>query len=305
MSEQNTSLTGILCVNKPEGFTSFDVIAKLRGMTRCRKIGHSGTLDPMATGVLPLFFGGATKAVDLLPQTDKAYIADFRLGLTTDTQDSTGRVLSEHASCITKAELLAVLAAFQGEIMQLPPMYSAVQVNGQRLYDLARRGVEVERTPRAVTIHELKLLSFDERQQIGQLYARCSKGTYIRTLCHDIGEQLGTGAIMTGLCRTEACGFTLDDCVTLDQIQLAAGQGAVHQLLRPVSTVFMSYPAIQLNETQSRMFVNGVKLDLHRIARVETGPCSVWDSQRRFLGLALPDRDQMELRILKLFFEGK
>ena len=195
MAEQN----GILCIDKPEGFTSFDVVAKLRGIARERRVGHAGTLDPMATGVLPLFFGRATKACDILPRQDKRYLADFRLGVTTDTQDETGRVLCERdPSGVSEADVRKAAARFTGEIMQVPPMYSALRVEGKRLYELARQGVEVERKARPVTIHSLDFVSWDGASHTCRIDVHCSKGTYIRTLVADIGEALGCGAVMTG-----------------------------------------------------------------------------------------------------------
>ena len=186
-----SGLNGILCINKPEGFTSFDVIAKLRGILKTKKLGHAGTLDPMATGVLPVFAGFATKACDILPDSDKSYIAGFRLGVTTDTQDRTGTILHQRPANHLTAEMIEqALPAFRGEILQLPPMYSAVSVNGQRLYELARKGIEVERTPRPITIYRLELLRYDPASQEGEMEISCSKGTYIRTILHDLGETL-------------------------------------------------------------------------------------------------------------------
>ena len=189
-------MNGILCINKPQGFTSFDVAAKLRGMLKTKKIGHAGTLDPMATGVLPVFVGNATKACDIMPDSSKAYRASFRLGEQSDTQDSTGTILKTAEVNCTAADIEALLPKFRGEIMQIPPMYSAVSVNGKRLYELARQGIEVERESRNVTIYSLELLNFDEETQSGTLKVACSKGTYIRTLCEDIGNYLGTGGTL-------------------------------------------------------------------------------------------------------------
>ena len=201
MTEQG----GILCIDKPEGFTSFDVVAKLRGIARERRVGHAGTLDPMATGVLPLFFGRATKACDILPRQDKRYLASFKLGVTTDTQDITGTVLSEQTPDADEARVRAAAAGLVGDIMQTPPMYSAVRVNGQRLYELARRGVEVERAARPVTVYSIDFTACDVQANTFTIDVHCSKGTYIRTLIADIGAALGCGAVMTALRRTMAC----------------------------------------------------------------------------------------------------
>lgn len=295
---------GVLCVNKPQNFTSFDVIAKLRGITRMKKLGHSGTLDPMATGVLPVFFGGATKATDLLPNQDKCYKVSFRLGMVTDTQDIWGKELSHSGKPVSLAELEEVLPRFRGDILQLPPMYSAVSVNGQRLYDLARRGIEVEREPRPITVHELTLLGYDPEKREGEAIVHCSKGTYIRTICHDIGEALGTGGVMTGLCRVEAAGFSLDDCLTLDEIQSLADEGKLWEHIFPVERMFLEYPKCCLNEIQARMFLNGVRLDLNRLAvKNLNGRCRIYGNDGTFLGLADADPETKELRLKKFFLE--
>lgn len=298
----DTNLCGVLCINKPQSFTSFDVIAKLRGISGTRKIGHSGTLDPMATGVLPIFFGAATKACDLLPDTDKRYTAGIRFGQTSDTQDIWGNLLTQSGRFPKPEELAAILPEFTGPLEQLPPMYSAVQVNGQRLYDLARKGIEVERSPRSIIIHSLSLLHYSPETGEALLDVSCSKGTYIRTLCHDIGQKLGTGAVMSSLVRTEAAGFLVDDCITLEQAQQAAEKGCFPSLLKPVERLFENYPAIVLNDIQARMFQNGVRLDLNRIRCAKIGGThSVYNQQKEFLGLAICDFDKMELVLQKLF----
>lgn len=304
MTQNATAFQGVLCVNKPQKFTSFDVIAKLRGMTRTRKLGHSGTLDPMATGVLPVFFGGATKACDLVPITDKRYRAGVRFGQTTDTQDVWGTVLREDPRPVSRDALEDALRGFRGTISQLPPMYSAVQINGQRLYDLARKGVEVERTPRKITIHSLELLSYEESTREAVVDVCCSKGTYIRTLCHDLGEVLGCGGIMTSLVRTEAAGFTLADCRTLEEIQALVDEGRLGEALLPVEALFRGLPAIRLSPVQSRMFENGVRLDLNRVRHQEIpGSHAVYDSEGTFLGLAQCQTETEELVMEKLFIQ--
>ena len=195
MGWQNSAVNGILLLDKPADFTSFDVCAVVRGMLHTKKVGHSGTLDPMATGVLPILVGSATRALDLIPSHDKTYVAGFRLGMTTDTLDITGNVLSECPAEVSEDELLRAIKAFLGDIMQVPPMYSAVSVGGKKLYDLARQGVEVEREARPVTIYTLTLDSYDSGNASGVLTVSCSKGTYIRTLIDDIGKALGCGAL--------------------------------------------------------------------------------------------------------------
>ncbi len=294
-------MNGILCVNKPEGFTSFDVVAKLRGILRIKRLGHGGTLDPMATGVLPVFVGSATKACDIMPDNTKSYRAGFRLGVVTDTQDVTGEVLSESDCAVSAEEILCILPDFTGRIMQLPPMYSAVQVNGQRLYDLARKGVEVERTPREIEVSSLELVSYDEEQRTGVMDIVCGKGTYIRTIINDIGEKLGCGGIMTSLVRTSSGGFTLDDCYTLDEIQQARDEERLEQLILPIDRVFSALPKLRLNEAQTRMYRNGVKLDLARLRGIlrDTDTYSVYGSDGIFIGTAVTDRENGQLRVGK------
>ena len=228
---------GIIIIDKPAGWTSMDVCAKLRGIFHEKRVGHAGTLDPMATGVLPVFLGRATRAVEFAEQTGKEYLAGLRLGLVTDTQDVTGRVLEERPVTCAPAEVEAALAAFRGEILQVPPMYSAVKIGGKKLYELARKGREVERKPRPVTIHALELL---ERTGAGDylLRVRCSKGTYVRTLCHDVGAALGCGGTLSALRRTEAAGFGLDRAVRLEDVQAAADRGEAERLLLPVDAYF-------------------------------------------------------------------
>ncbi len=298
-------MDGIICVNKPSGWTSFDVVAKVRGMAKTKKVGHAGTLDPMATGVLPLFLGNATKVCDILPNDDKGYQAVFRLGITTDTQDITGTVLHQTESSVKKEQLLSLLSRFTGEIQQIPPMYSAVRVNGRRLYDIARSGEQVERKPRAATIYEIRILDFSEERQEVSAEIRCSKGTYIRTLCHDIGEALGVGATLLSLNRHIAGNFTITDCYTLDQLQRMTDEGTLEKYLLPVERVFESLPKIQLNEVQAKKFLNGVRLDLNRLRyQKEIGFHRIFDQNSRFLGLASLNLEKMELVIEKLFARG-
>ena len=295
-------MNGILCINKPQEYTSFDVVARIRGMSKTKRVGHSGTLDPMATGVLPVFIGNATKACDLLPDSDKRYVAGFRLGATSDTLDCYGTLLSERKSHVRVDELSAALDNFRGEIEQIPPMYSAVRVNGQRLYDIARQGGEVERAPRRVTVWELHLLSFDDAAQTGKLEIKCSKGTYIRSLISDLGELLGPGGMMTSLIRTEAGGFTLADCVTLEEAQQLTASGELEGRLLPVDRIFSELPAIRLGEVQSIKYRNGVRLDLNRVRhRDADGYHRVYDHNGVFLGLSSLDRENALLKIEKMF----
>ena len=297
-------MCGIICVNKPSGFTSFDVIAKMRGILKMKRLGHAGTLDPMATGVLPVFVGRATKACDILPDHDKVYEAGFRLGVSTDTQDSTGTVTKErYPSCADLEKLSAVLENFRGNIMQIPPMYSAVSVNGKRLYDLARQGIEVEREARPVTIYTLELSGYDEASHCGTFTVSCSKGTYIRTLINDIGEALGCGGIMTSLVRTKACGFSLDDCVTLEELQETANSDRdFSRFVKPVEAVFSELPVLKLYGPLERMYRNGIKLDLNRIKADITAERIRVYGESGFIGTAVPDRENGVLKVDRNFF---
>lgn len=292
---------GVILVNKPKGFTSFDVIAKLRGILHERRLGHSGTLDPMATGVLPVFVSKATKACDILPENEKSYRAGFSLGFCTDTQDTTGEVVKTSDKKVSRAQVLAELDSFKGRIMQLPPMYSAVQVGGKRLYDLARQGIEVEREPREIEVFDISLEVFDEASQSGRLYISCSKGTYIRTVIHDLGERLGTFGTMNELERTSSQGFSLDECLTLDEIESVAKDGNIDSIIRPIDECFAKYPKIKLSEKQTAMYKNGIKLQSSKVAGAkDSGLYRVYGDE--FLGLAEIKDGENILRIYKNFW---
>lgn len=297
-------MNGILVIDKPKEFTSFDVIAVVRRITGQRKAGHTGTLDPNATGVLPVLLGSATKVQDLILNHDKTYEADFRLGLTSDTLDIWGNVTSECETHLTKADLLALLPKFTGEIEQVPPMYSAVQKNGQRLYDLARKGIEVERESRKVTVYRLELLEFDETTQEGRLLAECSKGTYIRTIIDDLGKCLGCGAVMTELRRTNACGFSLEDSITLDRAKELAQNGELEKQIRSVESMFMECGYVAVTDAQAKRFLNGGALDISRtyLAKVNVQDKDIYrvkTKDNRFLGLGIVD---IESGLLKIHF---
>lgn len=275
---------GILIVDKPAGWTSQDVVAKLRGVFHEKRVGHGGTLDPMATGVLPVFVGRATRAVPFFEHAEKTYEAVLRLGVVTDTQDTTGRVLEKRPVDITTEQLEAVLLRFRGELQQIPPMYSAIKVNGQKLYALARKGQEVERAPRPVTIYELRLAggdpliaaavsgcndaaAFQRPEASGDahrlhdvtLHIHCSKGTYVRTLCHDIGQALGCGGCMAALRRTRAGGYGIEQAHTLEEILAAPDPEA---LLLPADSLFSDRPALTVNETEEKKLRNGAAIPL-------------------------------------------
>ena len=237
---------GILIIDKPRDWTSMDVCAKVRRLLSERRVGHAGTLDPMATGVLPVFVGRATRGVEFAAEGEKEYVAGLRLGVVTDTQDTTGTILEERPVSGMHQDVDRVLERFRGEILQVPPMYSAVKVRGQKLYQLARKGVEVERKPRPVTIYSLELEEQESPRDF-VLRVRCSKGTYVRTLCHDIGAALGCGGTMYSLRRTSACGFTEREAVTLDALARAAERGEAQNLLLPVESLFAGYPALTID----------------------------------------------------------
>lgn len=274
-------MNGFLLINKPAGMTSFGVTARVRKKTGVKRVGHAGTLDPMATGVLPVFIGQAARFCDLLPDHTKGYCARFLLGYTTDTLDSTGAVVQRFPVHAGKAELEALLPRFTGVITQVPPMYSALKQNGRRLYDLARQGVEVERPPRRVTIHRLALIRGDDLSHTYEIDVRCTKGTYIRTLIDDIGRALGCGAVMTALTRTFACGFSLADCVTLEQAETAFEKAVL-----PADRAVEGYPAVTVTEKQAVRFLNGGALDRARLPglSVPAGLCRVYGPEH-FLGL--------------------
>lgn len=238
--------TGILIFNKPQDFTSHDVVAKLRGILRTRKIGHGGTLDPMATGVLPIFVGGATKAADYAAAQDKTYEAGFTLGFATDTQDTTGTVTERSDKRVTADEVREALERFRGPQKQIPPMYSAIKIDGQKLYDLARKGREVERPARDITILDIALLDFDPETQKGSFRVTCSKGTYVRTIVHDLGQKLGTCAAMHALTRTRAGVYDLSEAVTFEQVERARDDGTLASLFHPTDSLFTDYPAVHL-----------------------------------------------------------
>lgn len=254
---QNSELTGILLMDKPQGFTSHDVVAKLRGILHTRKIGHGGTLDPLATGVLPVFVGGATKAADFAAAQDKEYVAGFTLGYCTDTQDATGETLQTSGRRAAREEVERALAQFRGPQQQVPPMYSAVKVNGQKLYDLARKGKEVERPARDIIVHEAALLDFDEAAQKGTLRLTVSKGTYVRTIVNDLGEALGTLAVMHSLVRTRSGAYALDQCRSFDEVERAMQDGTMLQLMLPTDSLFLEHPAVQLTGEGAERIARG------------------------------------------------
>ncbi len=258
-------MNGVLVINKPEEFTSFDVVAIVRKNLHTKKVGHCGTLDPNATGVLPVLVGRAVKAQDILPNHDKSYIATFKLGVVTDTLDVWGKVLEEDKTLVKEHALCEVLEDFKGEIYQIPPMYSAIKVEGKRLYDLAREGKEVKREPRKITVYSLELLEFSEETQEGKIKVACSKGTYIRTLIDDIAKRVCIGGTMTSLIRDSACGFTLEDSVTLEELKTLCEENRVEEKMLSTESLFATYKEVEVSASQAKRFANGGALDTRRI----------------------------------------
>ena len=285
---------GIVVIDKPEGWTSMDVCAKLRGFFHEKRVGHAGTLDPMATGVLPVFVGRATRAVEFAESGDKEYIAGLRLGTVTNTQDTTGEILEQRPVRVTRGQVEAVLESFRGPIQQIPPMYSAIKIGGKKLYELARKGREVERPPREVRILRLELLEGGGEDY--SLRVVCSKGTYIRTLCHDIGQRLGTGGCMSRLRRTMAAGFTLENAVTLEQLLASE---APEGLLLPADRYFAA------NGWEARAVISPAgerRLRSGAPAPYSGAPgrCLAYSQSGEFLGLARCENGQLTLS--KSFF---
>ncbi len=273
-------MTGIILIDKPENITSFGAVARVRRICKEKKCGHSGTLDPMATGVMTVLLGGATRFCELLPSHDKAYTASFCLGTVTDTLDITGKVIRESAVDVTPEQVRAAAECFIGEIEQLPPMYSAVSVNGQRLYELARKGIEAERPSRKVNIYSLEFLS--EKDNEYTISVECSSGTYIRTLIYDIGEKLGCGAVLTSLRRTKANGFDISKAVTLEELE----NGEPESFIIPVEEAMADYPAVTVTAAQANRFSNGGELFTQRLNC--PGICGfyrVYSPENVFLGI--------------------
>ena len=285
-------MNGIVIVDKPQNWTSQDVTARLRRVFNTRRIGHGGTLDPMATGVLPVFVGRATRGVEFFEHAEKTYETILRLGLTTDTEDVTGTTLTESPVSVTDEQVAAVLDTFRGEILQVPPMYSALKVGGQKLCDLARKGKTVERQPRPITIHELNLLERGENTL--RLRVRCSKGTYIRTLCKDIGEALGCGGCMEALRRVTAGEYTIEEAVPLQELLDTAEP---EKYLRGVDTMFRNYPAVNLTANQEKRCRNGNTFSV----KLPDGQYRAYSQSGEFLMLAQVENGVMST--VKSFFE--
>lgn len=292
-------MTGIICIDKPQGMTSFAVCSRLRKIFGEKKVGHAGTLDPLATGVLPVMIGGATKFLSHLPEHDKGYLAEFELGKTTDTLDITGNLTGEFPVNCSGEQVRYAIESFKGKIMQVPPMYSAVSVGGKRLYELARSGVEVERQSREIEIKKLDMLPKNGDYYV--IDVLCSKGTYIRSLIDDIGKKLGTGAVMTSLCRTQACGFSLADCNDLESLFAAKEAGEdMQKYLLPVENVFLQFEKLTVSQAQSIRFKNGGALDAERIKSpiAESSVYRVCSPNGEFLGLGMEENSQLKVKRL-------
>lgn len=283
---------GILIVDKPADWTSQDVVSKLRGVLHERRAGHGGTLDPMATGILPVFFGRATRAVEFFEHAEKTYVATLRLGCVTDTQDSTGTILERRPVEVSRAALEEVLSRFLGQQSQIPPMYSAIKVGGKKLYELARSGREVERKPRSIHVFSIDLLGFDGTEAVLRIH--CSKGTYVRTLCHDIGTALGCGGCMSALRRIQAGIYTEARSHTMEEILTC---GDPETLLLPTDSLFSAYPRLTLTANQEKQCRNGASFSIGRVS----GRCRAYAQNGEFL--ALCEVIDGKLKTVKSFFE--
>ena len=289
-------MNGVLVVNKPQGWTSHDVVAKLRGIYQTRRVGHSGTLDPMATGVLVVFLGRATRAVELCENDEKEYVAGLRLGTITNTQDTTGEILEQRDVGVSDEEICAVLNTFLGPQQQIPPMYSAVKIGGRKLYELARKGQTIERKPRNITIEALELLERQEHEC--RIRVKCSKGTYVRTLCHDIGEALGCGGCMSSLTRTQAGRFGLEDALDLADIQTARDREEHESLVKPVEFLFSHLPEVHLTAWEEKRCKNGTDIPGRNLS---DGQYRVYGPAGEFLMLGRSEDGV--LKTVKSFFE--
>ena len=277
-------MTGIICLDKPCDMTSFMAVKRASRILGVKKAGHTGTLDPMATGVLVIMLGHCTRFIELLPEHRKSYTARVKLGITTDTLDITGEVLSENEVNVTLEQLLSVAENYKGDILQTPPMYSALKKDGERLYDLARKGIEIEREQRQITIEKLEIYDFDGTEF--SMDVTCSAGTYIRSLCDDIGRELGCGAVMTALRRTEANGFSIEKSVTLEELEKLVSENKADDVITSVENALISYPEIKVSQPQANRFQNGGELGYERLhGEFPVGIYRVKSPDGEFLGL--------------------
>lgn len=293
-------MTGVICLDKPEGISSFFAVKKVSRLLDTKKAGHTGTLDPMATGVLVIMLGSCTRFIDFLPESEKSYTARVMLGKNTDTLDITGDILEEKDVNVTEDELKKTAEKFLGDILQIPPMYSALRKDGVRLYDLARQGIEVERAPRKVQIKELKIYDFDGSSF--SMDVTCSAGTYIRSLAFDIGESLGTGACLTSLRRTAANGFSIDKSLTLEEIEKHLENEDIEKYILPIENALKSYEAVTVSEAQGKRFRNGGELDLNRIHKDFCNSLyRIFAPDGSFLGLGEADTENNSLKPKRVF----
>lgn len=297
-------INGIINVYKEAGYTSHDVVARLRGILKQKKIGHTGTLDPGAVGVLPVCLGKGTKLCDILTDTDKTYEAVLELGVTTDTQDISGTILKEQEVYVTEEAVVECIQSFVGDYMQIPPMYSALKVNGKKLYELAREGKEVERKARKVLFHEIKVLNMELPKV--RVRVTCSKGTYIRTLCHDIGESLGCGACMASLIRTKTGGFSIEDSKTLDEIEQLVKTGEVSFAIHTVESMFRQYPAVMMGTDYDKRVYNGNIFENEHLQEgkgvIDAQLFRVFDSGGTFVGIYQYKAKRNAFVLVKMFY---
>lgn len=295
-------MTGIICLDKPCDMTSFMAVKRASRILGVKKAGHTGTLDPMATGVLVIMLGHCTRFIELLPEHKKGYTARVKLGLTTDTLDITGEVLSESPVNVTPEQLLSAAEKFKGDILQTPPMYSALKKDGERLYDLARKGIEIEREQRQITIEKLEIYDFDGIEF--SMDVTCSAGTYIRSLCDDIGQELGCGAVMTELRRTEANGFSIDNSVTLEDLEKLVSENNAQSVVTSVEKALMSYPEITVTKPQANRFHNGGALGYERLhGNFPVGIYRVYSPERKLLGLGEILTEKCDLTVRRVLIE--
>ena len=295
-------MTGIICLDKPRDMTSFMAVKKASRLLGVKKAGHTGTLDPMATGVLVIMLGHSTRFIELLPEHKKSYTARVKLGITTDTLDITGKILSESPVNVTKEQLLSVAEDFKGEILQTPPMYSALKKDGERLYDLARKGIEIEREQRKIAIEKLEIYDFNGIEF--SMDVTCSAGTYIRSLCDDIGAKLGCGAVMTELRRTSANGFSIEKSVTLEELEKLVSESRTDEVVTSVETALISYPEITVTNPQANRFHNGGALDYARLhGDYPVGIYRVYSPERKLLGLGEIKEEKSDLSVRRVLID--
>lgn len=295
-------MTGIICLDKPRDMTSFMAVKRASRILGVKKAGHTGTLDPMATGVLVIMLGHSTRFIELLPEHKKSYTARVKLGITTDTLDITGTVLSKSEVNVTEEQLLSASENFKGEILQTPPMYSALKKDGERLYDLARKGIEIEREQRKITIEKLEIYDFDGVEF--SMDVTCSAGTYIRSLCDDIGATLGCGAVMTELRRTSANGFSIENAVTLEELEQLVSENKTDTVITSVETALISYPEIIVTVPQANRFHNGGALDYARLhGDYPVGIYRVYSPERKLLGLGEIKEEKSDLSVRRVLID--